>query len=661
MKMQKEILVILILCFIFRLSYGQGFTEAQVDSLRVHVMKSKVANDEQGALLAIEKLVLYYSKAQIDSMGVWAEKGIRFSESAGDDYKRALFTNYQGKYYFLKSDYANARLSYRTVRKIDDSPKIVAKSNEGLALSYLYSSHPDSVVFYGLQAEKTYQEIGDTLHRINNLFSLYQSQNQLGNLAGSKQYLDAAKEVIVSKKVDKFYGTMYMNYGVYYMTAADKTVNRDSIQRLSRLDSAYYYYNKGYSDYKSNGIKQYMAIAKYNIAQVDERRNDWKSALDNYTIGRNLIAGFNNPGSIRRFESQILSVLVQMGDAENAIPLFMKDVEYYKEVGDYQKLVDSYMELSKAYEKLGNWKEAYKYKNIQVNTKMETIDSISIIKIAELETKYNTAQKEKQISEQELELVQSNLKSRMLVGIVFATFLLGGMLIWFMKRQSKIKTALQASEIQSLKKENKIIAMHGVISGQEEERKRIAQDLHDNIGSLMSTIKLKVLDIQKSIVDVQKMNIAGEIDDMVSKASSEIRRISHNMTPVAMDLTGVRGAIEDLGIQLQANGIASDIMLDDIEEIMNKEKEVVIYRIIQELVNNIGKHAGARQVKIRTVVENQNLILTVSDDGVGMKLDDWENGNGLGVKSIKSRIDYLEGTIVMDNKKGTAFIIEIPI
>jgi len=206
-----------------------------------------------------------------------------------------------------------------------------------------------------------------------------------------------------------------------------------------------------------------------------------------------------------------------------------------------------------------------------------------------------------------------------------------------------------------------LIAMRSILSGQEEERKRIAQDLHDNIGTLMTTIKMKYIAIQRQVKGTSDNDDAAIVDDMLDQAASEIRRISYNMTPVAMDLTGLQGAVEDLESQLNLANIKSVFSIKDLDQIQDREKQVIVFRILQELVSNACRHSRASEAKVSTSILNDVLYLSVSDNGQGMSLSEWERGEGMGVRNIQSRVQYLDGTVSMSSANGTHFEIEIPV
>ncbi|MEM9820588.1 MAG: tetratricopeptide repeat protein [Bacteroidota bacterium] len=312
----------------------------------------------------------------------------------------------------------------------------------------------------------------------------------------------------------------------------------------------------------------------------------------------------------------------------------------------------------------GNYIPAIEEYKIFRNAKdsLNNIDRESRFK--EIEEKYQLNEKEKVIAKQKLVLRQRLFW----ILILFVLLTLGTLFFLFQRRKTKYEKELreernksQAIEIDNLKKENKIISMHSMIEGQEEERVRIARDLHDNIGSLMTSIKIKALAMQNEDQSMEKKNIAQQLDGMITNAAQEVRRISHRMTPVALEIAGLEGAVLDLGQQLESNGIQMVVEIEDLDKIEHKKIAINLFRIIQEIVNNAIKHAQATRFEIKTTLSANVLDLQIGDDGIGFDKTKWTSNLGLGLSGIRSRVDYLNGTVVLKSSHGTHYHITIPL
>lgn len=201
--------------------------------------------------------------------------------------------------------------------------------------------------------------------------------------------------------------------------------------------------------------------------------------------------------------------------------------------------------------------------------------------------------------------------------------------------------------------------------GEEKERKRVAQDLHDGMGSLLSTLKLNAESIDLSNKNLGKKEAIAyqNVLEMIDKACSELRNISHNMMPSSMEHFGLEITIESLIEKINLYGGTNFIFqIFNNEEKIDSQIEINIYRIILELVNNIIKHSKAKEASIQIILENKLLILMAEDNGIGFNYTN-QKVSGIGLLNIRSRIEAMNGKLNIDSKesKGTTIIIEIPI
>gem|GEM_PF-1315792 len=431
-------------------------------------------------------------------------------------------------------------------------------------------------------------------------------------------------------------------------------------KRLNQPDSALYYFlecqelSKNikhlYRDNQSELAKFYFTQKKYENAITI-----FKELIDPYPIE-------SKSSSLHRYRLQLAQSQQEIGKyKEAAKALGAIDTSVISK--NHRNLMIYYKVASRLNYESGKYKLARDQFRLFRNYK----DSLNIVEtksnFKEIEEKYNVAEKEKVIATQSVQL-----RNRML-SIISLLSLLGIGTLLFLLRQRKLKFAkaiadqknlAQIAEIKNLRKENKIISMQAMLSGQEEERKRIAQDLHDNIGSLMSTIKIKVLDIQNKIKGIEKMNIGGELDSMINRASQEIRRISHRMTPVAMELSGLEGAVMDLGQQLDNHNIKLTLDVDQLEQVTNKTLSINIYRIIQEIVNNTIKHSQASEMTISADIKDDTINLIISDNGIGFDPSIIQKNKSIGLSGIQSRVTYLNGAIEINSINQTEYKISIP-
>ena len=167
--------------------------------------------------------------------------------------------------------------------------------------------------------------------------------------------------------------------------------------------------------------------------------------------------------------------------------------------------------------------------------------------------------------------------------------------------------------------------------------------------------------IQKEIEELEKLNITEKTNSLIDEACLEVRRISHNMMPHALSLSGLKGAVQDIASNLQEEGYLVTLEIEDLPS-MDKTREVMVYRLIQEIVANIRKHAEAKSVLIQVLARKNDLNLLIEDNGKGFNFDQALKKGGIGLKSINSRVQFLDGHIDWDTQEGegTSVSIKIP-
>ncbi|MEL6135357.1 MAG: sensor histidine kinase, partial [Bacteroidota bacterium] len=216
----------------------------------------------------------------------------------------------------------------------------------------------------------------------------------------------------------------------------------------------------------------------------------------------------------------------------------------------------------------------------------------------------------------------------------------------------------------TLQKEHEAQNLRSVITGEEQERKRIARDLHDGIGPLLASIKMLFQAVQNEKPEIKTVSHYQQANKLLDQVSQEVREISHNMMPGTLDHLGLQDAIRDLCTLFQHTyQIQVDYITHGEDEDLDHSTKVMVYRITQELLRNIGKHAEASEVIVQVIIEDNTLQLTVEDNGKGFSMDKAKQIKGIGLKSIQSRTVFLKGNIDIDARpdEGTMIHIEIPL
>ncbi len=287
----------------------------------------------------------------------------------------------------------------------------------------------------------------------------------------------------------------------------------------------------------------------------------------------------------------------------------------------------------------------------------------------ELETKYETEKKNNQIRELEkdkriqvLSIRQKNTLNYLLAGVA-VTILIISLLAYRTYRQRQL---LHQKKIQELEKEKQLLATEAVLKGQEDERARLARDLHDGLGGMLSGIKYSLNTMKGNMIMTENNVQSFERSiDMLDTSIREMRRVAHNLMPESLVKFGLDTALKDFCNDINSSG-ALKITYQSFgleSKVIEQTTAITIYRIVQELVNNIMKHAQARQAIVQITNEANQVAITVEDDGKGFDPQKLDNGRGIGWINIRSRVDYLKGKIDTRSQfgEGTSVHIELPL
>jgi signal transduction histidine kinase len=230
------------------------------------------------------------------------------------------------------------------------------------------------------------------------------------------------------------------------------------------------------------------------------------------------------------------------------------------------------------------------------------------------------------------------------------------------RRNYQHKQTLQRQRIAELEKEKQLNAAEAVLKGEEQERRRLAKDLHDGLGGMLSGIKFSLQHMQTELPSDAQPAIHRSLD-MLDSSISEMRRVAHNMMPEVLMRFGLDKALQDYCHSIKEHGQLQLVYQSSGLGQMAKDTsiEITVYRIVQELVNNIVKHANAQNALVQVTFFEDKLTVTVEDDGIGF--DPKKNKeNGIGWTNILSRVAFLNGQLDVKSSEGegTSVLVELP-
>ena len=243
------------------------------------------------------------------------------------------------------------------------------------------------------------------------------------------------------------------------------------------------------------------------------------------------------------------------------------------------------------------------------------------------------------------------------IGTMGMVILAAGIFLFFITYQKRLlKKQLELNTIKSQQQKEILI---NTIQAQEKERKRIARDLHDEVGAMLSVIKMNLGRIEKKSANNTTKQVLTETKSYIDDTITQVRRISRALLPPSIERLGLYFAIEELANWINKSGeIKVTCWLGGKQFRFDSKKELAVFRIIQELINNSLKHAEASKIELNTNFRENKLVIVVADNGNGFDLNK-KNNAGLGLKNLESRSEILGAKFKIKSviNKGTTAIL----
>lgn len=324
-----------------------------------------------------------------------------------------------------------------------------------------------------------------------------------------------------------------------------------------------------------------------------------------------------------------------------------------EEIGHKEDTRDAFGFLSEIFSAEKRFDSAFLFLGLYTNLKDSIVNEATQRSIAEIQGQYNVAKKDK-------EIVRQHQFRNILIGSF--VFLLITLVFLYNRYQLRQKNKYQ-KELN--RQQNELF--NAIAAAQDQERKRIAQDIHDSLGSILSAAKLKLSALKESqpSLSVELTEKYTTTLQLMDEASAELRSISHNIMPATLSKLGLIAALKNLSNTISSNsGLQINFTSHDFTERIPEQTEMSIYRIVLELINNIVKHAQANKVTVQLIKYPDYINLSVEDNGRGFDYGNaLQEKKGIGLGNILSRVDYLKAKMNVDSEpgRGTTVIIDVPL
>lgn len=388
-----------------------------------------------------------------------------------------------------------------------------------------------------------------------------------------------------------------------------------------------------------------VIMGYYTLGACFEKSNQYDSAAINLEIAIQLAKENDRPTQLSAAFMVYGNILNLQKKYVAAAALFEQAIAIQKERGEDYDLIQSYIGAGRANYYLKNYEIAARYLLDYADKNVEVLSEDNRKKVHQLNAKYESEKKEKLIAEKELQIVKKNAQVRQ---SIFASIILvlGFVVLIVQYRRS------QKAKLKKVEQEKEIAVLKAWMNGEERERNRISQELHDGVAAMLGAAKLNLQSIPH-LPEEKKQEQYQKIANILDNTHSDVRRIAHNLLPITLQQDGLIAAIHQFAKDLNVTGIIEVSIIDEMSAalMLNKQTQLMLFRIIQELTNNIIKHAQATKANIHFTNDVQTLTVTVSDNGKGFSAIADQDSQGL--FSIRERLKSLGGVFDIDSKEGS--------
>lgn len=637
--------------------------KTKIDSLLKLTSSKNKTEVRLDAYLQISGIVINTSP---DSAFIYAKKALKLANETKDISSQIQAENMMGNCHQRQGNYDKALKAYNKCLKLAEKSndlKGLAQATNNIGIVYTNKGEYDKALEAyqnSMQYERQRKDKNGEAEALNNIGVIHY---YMGNMDQTIKYFEEA--VLIEEEL----GNDHLLKKGYNNLGAIMEYTKDYKGALS-------YYEKSYKLSEKLNDKQEMSLVLNNIAGIYQDTKQLEKAKEIYLKSLALKNEIGDKNGIALIYINLGIGAEKRGNHSEAIQYFQKSLDLSTSINSKPIMKEAYGNLAAIYEKLGDYKNALN-SQIKLNAiKDSLINEEKTKAITEMEAKYQSAEKERMLlieknksaelekenaikeknvaiaEKKTAEAQEAEAKSRNLAiglaGGVVALFFLGLFII--QRNRRKAQAEKDAVIIEEREK-----GLHAVIDAAENERRRIAKDLHDGIGQQLTGVKMAM---QQLTGENDKIK---SIENIINETSLEVRSLSHRMMPKMLEEDGLLPALEDLFKKtFGLNNIPYEFNQIGLENRVDSKIELSVYRVAQEIVNNILKHAQATQIMIDVMRKSDKLIFLIEDNGKGF---DPNKKSGLGLQNMETRLSTISGKINIDSEigKGSSFTINIPL
>ena len=559
----------------------------------------KRRNLKSSATLYMNLGITYTVAGKHDSASLYLDKALSLAKKTNDEKLEALVAMRMATLQVRRNNFKEALSRFFEVLPVFEKNKDkenMKRTLANIAVLYMYQENFSQAEKYYVKVEKICQELNDS----SGLGQAYQGLSRIelgrGRIVRALEYAGIAAKAFHTSGETAFESVALKEMALIHL-------------KNNNIEKAASFGEQSLQLAKKSGNNRYIANSLAILSDVHFKKGNYQQSMD-----------FANA-----------SLMADSTDLELKTDMLANLIKCNMYSNKPQKAIDYFS----------------KYKNVIDKRANESFQQ----SLSEMEVKYDTEKKQLRIAS-----LEKNRKITLLTALAGAAVLLMVIMFLFYRQHiSNHKKEKAEHQVIQLEREKQLVAAQAVLDGETAERTRLARDLHDSLGGMLSVIKLNLYDVKKGMhLDGEDLVRFNQALEMLETSAKELRRVAHNMMPEALSRFGLKTSLKDF-IRNIPNAYFHYFGED---QRLEPKMEAMIYRSASELVNNALKHAEAGQINVQLLQHPDSISLTVQDDGKGFDTTAISDGHGL--QNIRNRVESFGGTmnIFSQAAEGTEINLE---